>query len=108
MQDDLLRDIRGALDRALAEGRTMEQFRAGIEPVLRASGWWGKRTLTDPLTGETREVQLGSARRLRVIFDTNMRTAYAAGRWGPHPAHKGCSALSAIYSAAARQRTRGT
>ena len=81
MQDDLLRDIRGALDRALAEGRTMEQFRAGIEPVLRARGWWGKRTLTDPLTGETREVQLGSARRLRVIFDTNMRTAYAAGRW---------------------------
>ena len=81
MQDDLLRDIRGALDRALAEGRTMEQLRAGIEPVLRARGWWGKRTLTDPLTGETREVQLGSARRLRVIFDTNMRTAYAAGRW---------------------------
>ncbi|WP_420011269.1 phage minor head protein [Tateyamaria sp.] len=81
MQDDILQDIRGALDQALSEGRTMEQFRDEIEPVLRRKGWWGRRTLTDPLTGETRVVQLGSARRLQVIFDTNMRTAYAAGRW---------------------------
>ena len=107
MQDDLLRDIRDALDRALAEGSTIAQFRDGLEPVLRAKGWWGKSTLTDPLTGETREVQLGSARRLRVILDTNMRTAYAAGRWGPHPAHSGRTALSAVYSAATCQCARG-
>ncbi len=37
--------------------------------------------MTDPLTGETRMVQLGSARRLRIIFDTNLRMAYAHGRW---------------------------
>ncbi|MDN4346259.1 phage minor head protein, partial [Citrobacter freundii] len=35
----------------------------------------------DPLTGETRTVQLGSDRRMRVIYDTNMRTARAAGQW---------------------------
>jgi SPP1 gp7 family putative phage head morphogenesis protein len=36
---------------------------------------------TDPLTGEARPVQLGSPRRLRTIFETNMRSAYQAGRW---------------------------
>ncbi len=81
MQDDILRTMRDAVERAIAEGQTLEEFRAGLEPELRRQGWWGRKTITDPLTGETREVQLGSARRLRVIFDTNMRTAYAAGRW---------------------------
>ncbi|MBC6416246.1 MAG: hypothetical protein GDA47_00245 [Rhodospirillales bacterium] len=81
MQDDLMADIRGAVDRAIAEGKTLRQFREELEPKLKAAGWWGRKTLTDPLTGETRTVQLGSRRRLAVIFDTNLRTSYAAGRW---------------------------
>ncbi|WP_170563127.1 phage head morphogenesis protein [Ruegeria atlantica] len=81
MQDDLLRDIRDAVNRAIAEGQTLEQFRAELQPLLKRKGWWGRKVMTDTLTGEVREVQLGSARRLRVIFDTNMRTSYAAGRW---------------------------
>lgn len=81
MQVDLLRDVRAAVDKALAEGQTLDQFRDALEPRLLEAGWWGKAEMTDPATGETKLVQLGSPRRLRVIFETNMRTAYAAGHW---------------------------
>jgi|GEM_PF-1590756 len=79
--DDVLTTIRAAVDKALAEGRTLETVAAELEPQLRELGWWGRQPLRDPLTGETPIVQLGSARRLRVIIDTNLRTSYAAGRW---------------------------
>ncbi|MBO6789525.1 MAG: hypothetical protein JJ894_03210 [Dinoroseobacter sp.] len=81
MQDDLLQTIRVAVDRAIAEGTTLEQFRDELEPKLRAAGWWGREKRVDPLTGEEISVQLGSRHRLKVIFDTNLRTSYAAGRW---------------------------
>lgn len=81
MRLDVLGDIRAGIDRALAEGRTFEQFRADLEPLLRAKGWWGKQAVPDPVTGEIRPARLGSPRRLRVIFDTNLRMSQAAGRW---------------------------
>ena len=61
--------------------RTFASFRDRLEDTLRRKGWWGRRSLTDPLTGETRLVQLGSPRRLRTIYDTNLRMAHARGRW---------------------------
>ncbi|MEL6235640.1 MAG: head morphogenesis protein, partial [Pseudomonadota bacterium] len=77
MRDDVLKAIRSEVDRAIAEGRTLDQFRRDLQPKLEAFGWWGRQLETDPLTGETREVQLGSPSRLRTIFDTNMRTSLA-------------------------------
>lgn len=81
MQDDVLEVIFNELLRALEEGRTMEQFTDTLEPRLRDLGWWGRSTELDPLTGTFEDVQLGSRRRLAVIYDTNMRMSYAAGRW---------------------------
>jgi SPP1 gp7 family putative phage head morphogenesis protein len=81
MDVDLLRDVRAAVDKAIAEGQTVEQFRDALKPRLVQAGWWGKAEMTDPLTGETQLVQLGSPRRLTTIFETNMRTSYAAGQW---------------------------
>ncbi|MDB5432418.1 MAG: Phage head morphosis protein [Caulobacter sp.] len=78
---DLLNDIRQAVDQGLADGTTFEQFKSGLQPLLETRGWWGKQKMVDPLTGEERLVQLGSPRRLRTIFDTNLRTAHAAGAW---------------------------
>ena len=78
---DLLRDIRAAVDRAIAEGVSFDDFRAELQPLLERRGWWGRREMTDPRTGKTVEVQLGSARRLETIFRANLAASYARGRW---------------------------
>ncbi|MGB0683396.1 MAG: phage minor head protein [Magnetovibrionaceae bacterium] len=78
---DLLQDIRDALDKALEQGIPFEDFRKNLTPILQAKGWWGRQDVRDPLTGEIVNAQLGSDRRLRIIFDTNLRTAHSAGRW---------------------------
>ncbi|MDP1681078.1 MAG: phage minor head protein [Burkholderiales bacterium] len=81
MQLDLLQDIRAQVDSALANGTTLQQFSKALKPNLVARGWWGRATMTDPLTGEDKDVQLGSTRRLKTIYDTNLRTAHAEGQW---------------------------
>lgn len=81
MQLDLLQDIRTEVDRALAEGTTLREFQQRLMPNLQARGWWGRQAMRDPLTGEVREVQLGSPRRLKTIYDTNLRTAHSEGQW---------------------------
>lgn len=78
---DLLADVRAAVDQAMADGKTFAEFRDQLTPLLQAKGWWGKQEMTDPETGEQRLVQLGSARRLQIIYDTNLSTSYAAGHW---------------------------
>lgn len=81
MSIDLLRDIRAAVDDALANGTTFETFQAELTPRLIKRGWWGQKEMTDPLTGERKRVQLGSPRRLELIYDTNLRQAHAEGQW---------------------------
>lgn len=78
---DLLESIRTEVDRALRDGLPYESFRKNLTPILQREGWWGVQTVIDPLTGQAVEAELGSPRRLRIIFDTNLRTARAAGRW---------------------------
>ncbi|MCG9496209.1 phage head morphogenesis protein [Acinetobacter pittii] len=77
---DLLQDIRSSLVTAMEKGQTLEQWKASITPTLQAKGWWGKKTVINP-EGREQEVQLGSPRRLRTIYDTNMQSAFAAGRY---------------------------
>jgi len=62
-QLDLVQEALDALDAALAKGETFEQFKPRLsERIQRA---WGG----------------ASAHRLRTIFDTNLQSAYGAGRW---------------------------
>lgn len=81
MELDVIDSIRSELQRAIDEGRTLRDFRKDLEPTLQRLGWWGKKTMVDPLTGEEITAQLGSPRRLRTIYDANMRSARAAGQW---------------------------
>jgi hypothetical protein len=81
MQLDILQDIRAAVDAALADGTTFETFRKQLKPTLVKKGWWGRAIMEDPETGEEKDVQLGSTRRLRVIYNTNLRTSHSEGQW---------------------------
>ncbi len=77
---DLLQDIHQSLITAMEKGQTLEQWKASITSTLQEKGWWGKKTVINP-EGREQEVQLGSPRRLRTIYDTNMQSAFAAGRY---------------------------
>lgn len=81
MQIDILRDIRAGVDSALADGTTFADFRKNLKPLLVQRGWWGRADMADPATGEVKNVQLGSTRRLKTIYDTNLRTAHSEGQW---------------------------
>lgn len=80
MQLDVLTTIQAALDQSLEQGKTFADFKRELRPTLKRLGWWGVKEQTDPATGEVKPVQLGSPRRLKVIYDTNVRQAHAAGR----------------------------
>jgi SPP1 gp7 family putative phage head morphogenesis protein len=81
LNSDILDDIRGALDDALNNGTTLRDFEKTLTPILQAKGWWGKTEHTDTTTGEVSTAQLGSPRRLRTIYQTNLQTTYMAGRY---------------------------
>jgi hypothetical protein len=69
---DLLGDLQNAVGRAIAEGTTLEQFRKDFDLIVQRHGWTG-------WTGEGTEA--GRAWRTHVIYDTNLRQSYHAGRW---------------------------
>ena len=81
MKTDLLQDIKQSLEDALEKGVPFQKWKENLQPILERKGWWGKKELVNPHTGLKEEVQLGSPRRLSIIYDTNVRMAYAAGHW---------------------------
>ncbi len=78
---DVLGDIGKSLEEAIRNGETLEMWQRKLIPTLQDKGWWGTGPALDPATGEMVESRLGSVRRLDIIYDTNMRQSYAAGRW---------------------------
>ncbi|MBN0210460.1 minor capsid protein, partial [Pseudomonas aeruginosa] len=51
-----------------------------LRPTLEAKGWWGRQVVVAP-DGGAEVAQLGSPRRLDTIYQTNMQSAYMAGRY---------------------------
>lgn len=78
---DVLGDIAKSLDEAISKGETLDTWSKKLTPLLQDKGWWGTGPAFDPETGATVESRLGSTRRLEIIYDTNVRQSYAAGRW---------------------------
>lgn len=79
-QRDVLQLFRDELELSLREGRSAADFAGRIRGTLAAKGWWGDVEITDPATGETRITRFDD-RRLRLIYDVNLRQSHAAGRW---------------------------
>jgi len=76
MQIDVLSDFHAAVTKAIENGQSFEIFKKDIKPIMQQNGWWGRKDMVDPKTGETVNAQLGSNRRLKTIYDTNMRQAF--------------------------------
>ncbi|WP_304333714.1 phage minor head protein [Conchiformibius steedae] len=81
MDEDMLSTVRTALVDAIERGTDFRDFKARLKPYLMAQGWWGEQVMIDPWDGAAKTVQLGSTRRLKTIFETNLATAHAAGQW---------------------------
>ena len=81
MDADMLLETRDAISAALENGTDFRDFQKRLKPYMMSKGWWGEQVMSDPKDGSIQKVQLGSTRRLRVIYQTNLHTAYAAGQW---------------------------
>ena len=68
-QESLVEEVHRELARALRNGETFESFRARVEPLLERRGW------APPMRGGDIPT------RLKRIYQTDMRTARAAGQW---------------------------
>jgi len=81
MQLDVLSDLHTAVVDAMEKGQSFESFKKNIKPILQQKGWWGRKEMEDPQTGKTVDAQLGSDRRLKTIYDTNMRQAFIQAQY---------------------------
>lgn len=105
MNVDMLGQVRASLDAAMANGVPFKEWADTITPILQSGGWWGRKAVVDPLSGQEVVAQLGSPWRLETIFRTNMQSAYAAGAWQEIVAQKDVAPLL-MYDAVDDFRTR--
>ncbi|HEY3696526.1 phage minor head protein [Phenylobacterium sp.] len=77
---DVLAAAKDLVTGAVRDGTTLETFRDGFEERLKALGFAGPQTVTEFQEGP-RDVNLSAGWRTKVIYDTNVRQAYASAEW---------------------------
>ena len=77
---DLLKDTKALLEKSLEKGQSYNEFKKEAMALFEKKGWTGKRIDVDG-KGNAKEVELGTPRRIKTIFDNNINSAYAAGRY---------------------------
>ena len=68
MKEDLIQDLRDAVEKGIADGMTLSEFRKDFDGIIEKTGW---------------KYRGGKAWRTAVIFNTNLSTAYAIGSRSP-------------------------
>jgi hypothetical protein len=71
---NILDDIHGLLNQAMAEGRSFQDFRKGLLDAMDKRGWYGRED-----KGKDDKAYINW--RIKVIYNANMRTAYSAAQY---------------------------
>ena len=79
-QRDVLQLFADELQRTIDAGGDLREFKKRVQPMLAKAGYWGDVVVTDPATGDKRITKFNE-RRLELIFNTNVRSAQAAGQY---------------------------
>lgn len=77
---DVIAAAKQLTTQAVARGETYEMFQEQFEERLKKLGFAGRQVVTEFAEGE-RTVNLSAPWRTKVIYDTNIRGAYAAAEW---------------------------
>lgn len=77
---DLLSDIQDELIKSFKSGEGFLSFKDNLVPILKKKGWWGETEVVDPKSGKKKNIYVGS-NRLKTIYETNARVAYAQARY---------------------------
>jgi hypothetical protein len=77
---DVSDKIHGLINKAMANGESFGTFRKGMLEMMGKEGWYGG-------AGHTKDEKAYINWRLRVIYDTNMKTAFEAGRYRQQTRH---------------------
>lgn len=77
---DLLAELQRLITESVGGDLSRTDYMRDARSALAKAGWWGTSEVKDPDTGEIKRTTFDPAR-LKLIYDTNTRMAYAAGQW---------------------------
>lgn len=85
---DLLKAVQDGITASVNGDLSRRDFSRDLTALLQKEGWWGKKEVLDPASGETVVTTFDPAR-IKLIYDVNTRQAHSAGRWERFERNKG-------------------